>query len=428
MAVAGGNGERDQSNSPPVNLRPENGFPERYIVFGVGIGIFLVLLGTIILFLGKNQVASSLTICVGFGLVLAAFGAKVAGSWAGWSATGAGAMAVLLFIILQQYTPDSEAGLLKGEIGGDFSRVAEIRIIDEEPMYIYRDVQVRRIKFIGVGKALKSKRIRIQVDTIEKEPGKEFFELTGDTDKIRVAFAKDTLIQWHFDYSARQVTDGEDVILAEQDAISPTAFSAHDDILLQDWWGLKAFAQEVVKVFDLNLVNAAIEDLRNDDTFIRRNARDSLASAGPEAVPLLLTALRQSEDDYRVRLGVIYALAEMLRADPAKGPAISQELNEDDFPLLVKAAADQDKTIRYQAAEFLYVLQDPRAVIPSIDAAKGAENEGIANNQILILRQSGADLPSNEKNDIVKQLKDPSINLNNIVKQRSFSVEKILKW
>ncbi len=427
MAIAGGENE-GQPNSPPVNSpRPENGFPEKYIIFGVGIGIFLVLLGTVILFLGKNQVASSLTICVGFGLVLAAFGAKVAGSWAGWSATGAGAMAVLLFIMLQQYTPDGEVELLKGEIRGDFSRVAEIRIIDEEPMYIYRDVPVRRIKFIGIGKELKSKRIRIQIDTTEKEPGKEFFELIGDTEKIKSAFAKGVLIQWKFDYSARRVTDGEEIILAEQDAISPTAFGVRSDAP-SNWWGLSAFAQDAAKVFDINAVNAAIADLRNDDTFIRRNARDSLASAGVGAVPPLLAALHQSENDYRIRLGVIYALAEMLRANPIQGPEISQKLNEDDFPLLVKAASDQDKTIRYQAAEFLYDLKDIRAVQPSFDAAKEAKDEGVASNQILILRQSGDELSQDKKSSIVKGLKDSSLETNQKIKNPSFSVEKILKW
>jgi len=428
MAIAGDKNE-GQPNSPPVdNPKPENGFPERYIIFGVGIGIFLVLLGTTILFLGKNPVASSLTICVGFGLVLAAFGARVAGNWAGWSATGAGAMAVLLFIILQEFSPKSDVELLKGEIGGDFSHVAEIRIIDEEPMYIYRDVQVRRIKFIGIGKdELKSKRIRMQVDTTEKEPGKEFFELTGDTGKIKSAFEKSKLVQWKFDYNARRVTDGTEVILAEQDAISPTAFGVRNDAT-DSWWGLNAFAQEAAKVFDINAVNAAIADLRNDDTFIRRNARDSLASAGADAVPPLLAALHQSEDDYRIRLGVIYALAEMLRADPKQGAAISQKLKDDDFPLLVRAAADQDKTIRYQAAEFLYDLQDIRAVQPSFDAAKEATDEGGASNQILILRQSGADLPPEKKSVIAKELKDPSLSINKGLKYPPLSIDKILKW
>ncbi|MDQ0133530.1 HEAT repeat protein [Neorhizobium galegae] len=433
MAEAGiENGNDEAVASKPKGLKPENNFPEHYIILGIGVGLFLVLLGTGILLFGKNQVASSLTICVGFGLVLAAFGAKIAGSWAGWSVTGAGAMTVLLFIVLQQYTPVDEPELMKGEIGGDFSRVAEIRIIDEEPMYIYRDTQVRRIKFLGVGKSLKSTRIRMQVDTTEKEAGKEFFELTGDTETIRGAFSQGKPVQWKFDYKARQVKDGSVVILSELDGIDPVR-SADLDIpragipVVGNWWSLNAFAQEPLPGGDPDRIRAALEGLRAEDTYVRRNSRDLLASAGESAVPILMAALRGSEEDYRIKLGVIYALAEMLRSDPKQAPAISAQLQAEDFPFLVRAAADQDRTIRYQAAEFLYMLQDRRAVQPSIDAAKEATDEGVANNQILILRQSGSYLPSSQKDDIVRQLNDPSGNLNKTFKDPS-SLNRILKW
>lgn len=213
----------------------------------MAVGLFLVLLGTAILLLGRSQTASSLTICVGFGLVLAAFGAKVAGNWAGWSVTGAGAMAVVLFLMLQQFTPPGTPALFKGEISGDFSHVADIRIIDDEPLYIYKDAMVRRIKFLGLGTSLQSTQMRMQVDTIEKEAGKEYFELIGDAQKIRAIFAEGRPVQWRFDYNARQVKNGSLVLLSELDTLSPGPTAEVSGSTTGAWWDLSAFAQAAVR-------------------------------------------------------------------------------------------------------------------------------------------------------------------------------------
>lgn len=409
---------------------PENNFPERYVIFGVGVGIFLVLLGTAILFLGRSQVASSLTICVGFGLVLAAFGAKVSGSWAGWSVTGAGAMAVLLFLVLQYYSPSGVPQFLKGEIGGDFSRVAELRLIDDEPMYLYRDMQVRRIKFLGMEKALKSSRMRVQVDTTEKEPGKEFFEMTGDTKAIVASFEEGRPIQWKFDYGSRQVKDGDKVIFSEPDTIAPLASLSADKTGSTAFWSFftrAAYAQALPPSVSREQVVTSLEGLQSDDTFVRRNARDLLASAGADAVPVMLERLRTMPGDYRLKQGVIFVLAEMLRSKEVKPSDIAAKLVSKDFPVLVQAAADDDKTIRYQAAEILYALEDPRAVQLSLEAAKQATDPGVANNQILILRQAGSQLPNAQKGDITKQLKDPNANFNKAFQNR-VDVDQILKW
>ncbi|KQQ74239.1 hypothetical protein ASF70_10935 [Rhizobium sp. Leaf321] len=428
MAVAdqGANNHADRGANNA--LAPENNFPEKYFVAGVAVGLFLVLLGTAILLLGRSQTASSLTICVGFGLVLAAFGAKVAGNWAGWSVTGAGAMAVVLFLMLQQFTPPGTPALFKGEISGDFSHVADIRIIDDEPLYIYKDAMVRRIKFLGLGTSLQSTQMRMQVDTIEKEAGKEYFELIGDAQKIRAIFAEGRPVQWRFDYNARQVKNGSLVLLSELDTLSPGPTAEVSGSTTGAWWDLSAFAQAAVRPeASVDQIQKALAGLRNEDTFLRRNSRDFLVSAGVVAVPMMLSALHASPDDYRVKLGVVYALAEMIRSDPNLASSLSQKLAAEDFPLLIQAAADPDKTIRYQAADFLYRLQDPRAVELSVNAAKDTTDQGVANNQILILRQSGSNLSSSQKSDIVRQLNDPSTNLNRSLKAPS-SLNDVLKW
>jgi hypothetical protein len=118
----------------------------------------------------------------------------------------------------------------------------------------------------------------------------------------------------------------------------------------------------------------------------------------------MMAAVRSGSSDYRVRLGVLYALSEMLRRNPEQRAAISAALNNDDFPFLVAAASDNDKTIRLQAADFLYLLQDSRAVPSSVEAARNTQDPSKATNQVLIIRQSGLTLTAADKQKVINDL------------------------
>jgi hypothetical protein len=127
----------------------DRGVPPNLVTSGVVVGLVLVLLGLSFLWVGKTSLLASLLTCVGFGLVLASFGSKAGGSWAGWTTTGAGAMAIILFLILQHYTPTQTNNHFKrGQLRGDLSKIADLRIIDEAPMYEFRDRTASSIKFV----------------------------------------------------------------------------------------------------------------------------------------------------------------------------------------------------------------------------------------------------------------------------------------
>ncbi|POF30565.1 hypothetical protein [Roseibium marinum] len=391
---------------------------ERQMLAGVFVGLFLVVLGTTILFMGRNQVASSLTICVGFGIVLAMFGTQVSGRWAGWSATGAGATAVLLFLVLQQFTDVPVPNdFIKGSLEGDFSKVADLRIIDEHPMYVYRDRSTSTIRFLNVGRDLKSRRVRMQVDTIEKNSGREFYQLYANSDLFEERMlghisSGDEFLQLTFDYENRVVMDGEVVLFEERDTLardsSPKAPQSADFSL----FGISARAEAAAvgpENLDLNPteIGTLIDDLKSEEIYRRRNARDLLVRAGPSAVNQLtdafVAASGGSVDDYRIRVGVTYILSEMLRTDETLRTDISNELTTDEFPYFVEAAADEDKTIRYQAAEFLYLLEDPRSVSSSLDAVKESSSRSV-DNQVLILRESAKGLDVQRQDMIIEEL------------------------
>lgn len=207
------------------DIKEDRGVPQNLVIGGVAVGLLLVLLGVALLLAGKTSLIISLMTCVGFGLVLAAFGSKAGGAWGGWTATGAGAgaMSILLFLILQHYAVNSV--LKRGQLRGTFTKVADLRIIDEIPLYQYRDPTTASIRFVFLEAALKSKRMSVQVDTTEKMEGREFFELVGNSEVIASNYLTKPsgVAQWTFDYEKRTIKDGAQIIFAEPDKLAQDA-------------------------------------------------------------------------------------------------------------------------------------------------------------------------------------------------------------
>jgi hypothetical protein len=313
---------------------------------------------------------------------------------------------------LQHYQPVLSPHYKKGQLRGDFTKVADLRIIDEQPMYEYRDRTTSSIRFVLLEKKLKSSRLSLQVDTTEKGDGKEFFELTGEADKVQAKYLSENVdsdkpIQWTFDYDKRVVKDGQDVIFSEQESLEGALDVPRHSALIKKIVEVllpPARADDAAVPRSASSVSNLIEKLKSDDTAERRNARDVLSSMDTSAVVPMMTALRANPDDYRIRLGILFSLDEMLRHDPSRRTQISSLLKDQDFPLLVKAASDDDKTIRMQAAEFLYILQDPRALPSSIAAARSTADNAKATNQVLIIKQASQALPAQAKENVVRDL------------------------
>jgi hypothetical protein len=404
-----------------TNLRT-TALPTGLIYVGVVVGLLLTFVGIGLLSLGRGSILSSLMTCVGFGLVLASFGSTAKGSWAGWTVTGAGALSIVLFLVLQHYQPSTLPSYKKGQLRGDLARIADLRIIDDLPMYAYRDRTTSSIRFVLLEKRLRSNRLSIQVDTTERGDGREFFEIIGNTEAIQRRYLADDVdaektIQWTFDYNNRVVKDGNDVIFSEQDRLlEPSVPSPRSGLIDGLKFAMSTARAQTAQPASPVQVSDLISKLKSDDTSERRNARDALSILGPASVAPMMSALRATPDNYRTKLGVLYAMSEMLRHDPGQRNAVSAALAAGDFPLLVSAASDDDKTIRYQAAGFLYLLQDPRAVPSSVEAAKSTSDENKATNQTLIIRQSAQSLSPQDKEKLFKDLTAPSGANNAIVK------------
>src|SRR5262249_22708126 len=205
---------------------------------------------------------------------------------------------------------------------------------------------------IILDKQFQSKDLTIQVDTLEKGKGVEFFVMSAEAESISSQYLADTrikLIQWTLDYENRVVKDGDKVIFKVKDHFTetrPKSGPKQDASLRGLWFPIRsAFAQS-------SEVPRLIMALRSDNPSVRRNARDALTRIGLEGVKPMMIAWRQASSDYRVTLGVVYALNSMLRDDTTQNRMVAKELTDDDIKLLVNVVSDEDKTTRLQATEF----------------------------------------------------------------------------
>ncbi len=152
-------------------------------------------------------------------------------------------------------------------------------------------------------------------------------------------------------------------------------------------------AEATKPVADADVVSL-IEDLSSDVTDTRRGARTVLASKGLTLVRPAMIALSEDGISYRLRLGLIVALNEMMRENKGQRRLISELLQPDDLERLLVAATDPDRTIRIYAAGFLFDLGDPRSFDQALGAWSGVNSENGLYNLALILKGAAPALPT----------------------------------
>ncbi len=92
----------------------------------------------------------------------------------------------------------------------------------------------------------------------------------------------------------------------------------------------------------------------------RRTARSALARMGIGLVRPAMTELLAPDVSYRLRLGLVVALTEMLRENKRERATIILVIEPAALAELLRLATDPDRTIRVYAGEFLFDLGDPR--------------------------------------------------------------------
>ncbi len=403
-----------------------------------GTAILVVLIGLaiaaagawIVIFEDLEAIYGALAICVGFGIILVMIGSNAAWKYRGASASGAGAMAIILFLILMQYVPSKNAFLMRGQIAIPIRKIADLRIVDDRPLYTFRNRNTRAIEFVILKRHFANPQIRLQVDTTDEGPGKEFFQLDGNGDDIAKRYfgnSRYQVIKWVLDYDRRVVTDGQRVIFKERNRLN-------EALIKQTRNRARPFAASALFIGRARAqsttvhpkIKFLIQDLTSPQVAIRRNARDDLVSLGPAAVKPMLNAFQKAPDRYRIKLGVVYSLNGMLRENPAQNTTIAGMLSDSDLKLLAAATADNDKTVRLQAAEFMFQLKDKRMVMPVLQTIRDSTNSDSIFNSVLILKSVYPTLDARTqkfvKAELAKEVPSTSVRTRALIEQ--FAVAK----
>lgn len=106
--------------------------------------------------------------------------------------------------------------------------------------------------------------------------------------------------------------------------------------------------------------NRSVGMLESNDASVRRQARSDLASIGVNLTKQALEKLKFPENSYRMRLGLIVALTEMIRENKSSRLEIIEQIEVSDLKNLMSFAISEDRTTRIHASEFLYDLGDER--------------------------------------------------------------------
>jgi hypothetical protein len=399
----------------------------------IAVGLLLIAGGVGAGFAQQKSLLTTLIACAGVAVVLSAFGAQAQGAWRGWTMGGSVAIAFAMFLLLQAY--DTPPMVYKtGSISGDIDKLSDLVILDDDPFYQYRDRNGHEYKFILTRNGFRKSHIRIRVTTLDSSEGRSEFTMVASADRIAKAhlgplFGDNKNIDWEFDRGRRVVLENGEVVFKEVRSLQDLALALQRSetiavSFLESLFVTRANAQTAPIAVDPWIIDL----LKDNDASIRRSMRDILAALGPAAVPSMMQRLKQDVTDNRSRLGITYALAEMLRRVPTseRRQAISANLADEDFPILAMATQDRDDTVRLQAAEFLYLLQDPRSIPLSIDAAVATMDATKAADQVLIIRESGKALSSGAKVKVIDSLNTTG-GVNSLVKSKD-ALTRMLNW
>ncbi|MGO8943894.1 MAG: HEAT repeat domain-containing protein [Syntrophobacteraceae bacterium] len=403
------NGDR-KPGQPSAQTLIQTAFPQQpttVFIAAIVVGIFFICMTTIFRSsLVVNGMQSNLVLCIGASLVLAAFGGQATVRIGGIIMAGVAAVALSLFIYLQNSSHDL---VLQGRIQGfDFVTYKSLEISQKNSILgriVQNNSNPKRshYDFAIFKQEIDSPILYVSLSRVG----------TGEERELRVrvsdfewAFGDSQRLQWEL----REEADGPEKILTIYDLIKDTTIarevtagiqSSARTPIISDLTNA-AFAQESAAI-DLPLM---LERLKADDAPTRHGARDALSQASVDSIPVIMETLRREASNYQVKLGICIALAQMLRTDKNRAAAISSRLTDDDLNQMLDAAGDPDRTVRLNAAEFLFDLGDTRTTKLAVPRAAGTSDENARFNWLLVSQDGWRKLSPAEKTALGIPLND----------------------
>jgi hypothetical protein len=378
------------------------------VVFFTAIMLGLVLIGSSTVFrayFALNGTQSNLVLCIGAALVLAAFGGQATVQIGGAIMAGVAAVAVGLFLYLHSI---SDSLFLRGSVYSfDYQKYESLDMRQNNRVLgrvFQNDINPQRSRYDFVLFKSEIDGEIIEVSLTDRATKAEQL-LSVNVADVDWAFGDRRRLEWEL----REVKVDDEKILTlferfrkkeiAREGIARPQLGASRH--MEPAWMSVAFAQGASGSIDATLM---LERLKSEDSATRRDARNALAQVPVESVPRIMQAFGRQLGDYRVKLGVCVAIAQMLRADKKKAPSISSRLTDDDVARLVDLAGDPDRTVRVYVTEFLVNLGDPRTASPAIRQAAATKDDNARYNWLLVAQAAWPKLTTAEKRALATAL------------------------
>ncbi len=371
--------------------RYQPGWSNPVFVAGIAVGAVLAFCGYLgpSFLQGVSSISSTFLLISGVSIIFGAFGANASYKRKGIVVGGVASIALLAFATFH-YFQQKEIGIL--QIRGDVRDIkAELTGVSALPGAHHGNYL--EFRFLPG-------EVEIDLLSLSIAPGGENeveFNCIPQSAVARAFGARNRLV-WRYDSASAAlsgVKDGNQPVLpgpCETVDDNAPRFTSLD---LPDLITAAHAARPIAKI---------LADLESNAAVVRRSARKELTALGRRAIQPMMTQWDRRRNIYRVRLGICVALTEYLRGHKNERKQISNLLSDQDIEKLTRAAADEDRTLRIYASEFLYDLGDPRVITASDNIFRSADDNG-RYNLIVVLSGTIDDLDDNQRIELERKLK-----------------------
>jgi hypothetical protein len=369
-------------------------FERAMLLFGVVVGIFLLVFGIVQYQLGIPS--WKLSFCVGFGIILGSFGTVANVSTKIWTITGAGATTVVLYWVTtisgQQYT--------MGIINGDFpdGTVAYVRDVQDLPGGFTENK--RNYRVVLFESQLQSGFLEVEV----KRPSDNIpIIIKVKRDYVDKIISQGKGFTWILQGTDLVDTDGKRVPVIGEFSRNDNGGSSRFALINAAW---AQAAPQSPSADAQKLANS----LSSPDYQARRDARNTLIDMDIPAIRPVLDVLAQQADPASDKTFEFYnVLTNIQRKNERNSTGIRTVLSDKDFPLLMKGVGSHEKEIRLLATEFLFGISDKRALGPSLELLQSTTNQDAQWNTVLIIKSFFSNLPRKEQQNAAESLKAANV-------------------
>jgi len=348
---------------------------------------------------------SLLVISGGISIVLGAFGATATINYQGVTIAGVAALCVLLFFILIKEIRNPSARI---DISG-FPKDSSVDLYAGGNHFLgaLRGGDHHVYEFAIFSDDLKTEILGLSITPprgADGAPPSDIIFGCIDRADISRALGSQMAMQWVVDIEHGQLMTLEkrsrqvsQLGGCSRDP-SPAAAAAR-----KSFAGLRRFLPIRYAYAEDQDITSSLGDLTAESSAIRTDARRAIGETGIPAIRPLMNEWKRHSGVYRVRLGSVVSLVEMMRAMKSRRKEIGAVLSDDDLRLIATAAVDDDRTVRVYASEFLYDLADPRFIPIALDLLPSANDDG-RYNLALVLRSVADEISPSERADLRKRV------------------------